>query len=307
VKSSHVIFSVAAALILGVTAYTVIGQADGPTRLTNSEGLKAQRLPGPTGATAMSVPGNPQDDAAVYYERAISLYDEKRSALPDTREHDELVAELCGLLQQAANAGHIDAGFMDSHIPVEIGAEPDFGDAVEAVYELAIYQSAYRYTHADPQGARDIAVAVWVFGQRMFEHNSRLYNRNTGLDMMESAGSMLYQMAADDPTLDTEALRDWSQAINTIRQSWQPKLEVVLGLAPPIGDLVNIALNDGDRMFRIKATLRLGVHKHASISWANRRAIQSAIQSAIDSDDPMLAQAGRAADAMTLKQKRRLY
>ncbi len=313
-KSSHVIFIVAGALLLGAAAYTLIGQADAPTSLTDTQGLKAQLLPKdlpamsePDDSGKPGGPGEPQVDAAVYYERAISLYDKQRGALPNTREHDELVAELCKLLIQAAQTRRVEAGFMDRHLPVQIGAEPDFADAVEAIYELAIYQSAYRHTHQDPQGARELALAVWVFGRRMFEDNVRLYNRVVGLDMMESAGSMLYEIATDDPRLDGDALHAWSEAINTIRQHWQPKLEVVMGLNPPIGDLINIALNDGDRMFRIEATLRLGIHQHGSIGRGNRRAIQNAIQSAMQSDDPTLAQAGRAAEALTLKQKRRLY
>ncbi len=331
-KSSHVILIAVGVLILAAAAYSLIGQADAPTTLTDADGLMVQQLleepgaPGvPGGLRVLSMPGDPRGDAAAFYERAISLYAQQRGALPKTREHDELVAGLCGLLAEAADAGHVEAGFMDRHIPVEIGAEPDFQDAVEAIYELAINQVAYRYTHGDPEGARELALAVWVFGRRMFEGNVRLYNRVIGLDMMESAGSMLYEMSADNPGTpgvtaapgdtegtispgaDGEALRAWSQAINQIRRHWQPKLEVVMGIEPPIGDLVNIALNDGDRMFRIEATLRLGIHKHGPVGRGNRRAIQNAIRLAMESDDPVLAEAGRAAEALTQEEKRRLY
>ena len=291
-------------MLIGLCVY-LYGQADSPTRLTNAQGLEVQRLP--TELPALSVAGHPDEDAAVYYERAIDLYAGQRNVLPDTREHDELVAGVCELLELAAQAGRVPDGFMDSHIPVMIGVYPDFDDALEEVFTLAIYRSAYLYAHQDPDGARDLALAVWVFGRRMFEHNVRLYNRNTGLDMMESAGSLLYDMSANDPSLDTDTLHAWSQAIDDIRRHWQPKLEAILVTEPPIGDLVNIALNDQDRMFRIEATLRLGIHQHSPVGAGNQRAIQDAIQSNLQSDDRLLAEAAKAADAFTLEQKRRLY
>ncbi len=303
-KSVYIILAVAVLLVIGGVVY-FIGFTDAPTSLTNAAGLKTQILP--KDLTVIVNSGEKDGDAAVYYDRAIVLYSQQRGVPAKTPKHDELVAELCGLLEQAADAGHKQAGFMDRHIPVKIGAQPDFGDAVEVIYELAIQQSAYRYTHGDSEGASKLALAVWVFGQRMFEDNVRMYNRVVGMDMMESAGSMLYPMSVDTPNLGGEALRAWSAAIRQVRRHWQPKLEVVMGLDPPIGDLVNIALHDGDRMFRVEATLRLGIHKHGPVGRGNLRAIQNAIRAAVASDDPMLAEAGRAAEALTLEQKRRLY
>ncbi len=291
-------------MLIGLCAF-LYTKADSPTQLTNARGLAMQRLPAEL--PKLSTPSNPNDDAAIYYEQAIDLYAQQRNARPKTPEHDKLLTGICELLELAAQAGRVPDGFMDSHIPVKIGVYPDFDDALEEIFTLAIYQSAYRYSHKDPDGARDLALAVWVFGQRMFEHNVRLYNRNTGLDMMESAGSLLYDMSTNDPTLDTGALHAWSQAIDQIRRHWQPKLEAIMGINPPIGDLLNIALNDQDRMFRIEATLRLGIHKHSPVGQGNLRAIQDTIQSALQSDDPILAEAAKAADAMTLQQKRKLY
>jgi hypothetical protein len=303
VKLGYVISAVVVLAVLAALTW-VYGMADAPTAVTNAQALRAQTLP--ADLPELFTPGDPQADATPIYEQAIALYTEQRGALPRTREHDELVSALADLLIAAADAGRVQPGFMDRHIPIRIGAEPDFADSVEAIYELAVYESAYRYSHGDTQGARDLARAVWVLGRRMFQENVRLYNRVVGMDMMESAGSMLYEMSSDDPDLSAEALGAWAQAIKGIRRTWQPKLIVVMGLDPPIGDLLNIALRDQDRMFRVEATLRLGIFKHTG-SRGNRRACLGAIQEAVDSGDPMLAQAGQAADALTLKEKRRLY
>lgn len=302
-KPRYIIIAVAFVPLL-VAAALLYGVADGPTSVTNAEALSERVLP--VGLPALTKPGNPDDDAGVYYEQAIGLLAEYPGVLTRTREHDALVDELCELLLSAAEAGHIEPGFMDGHIPVQNGALPDYGEAIESIHEWVIYRSAALFTHSEPDRARELAIAVWVFGRRMFEQDVRLYNRNTGLDMMESAGGMLFEMSAQDPSLDTETLRAWSEAITKIRKAWQPKLEVMLGVDPHPGDLVNIALNDGDRMFRVEATLRLGIHRYG-VERGNRRAMNRAIQAAIDSEDALLAEAGRAADALTLEQKRRLY
>ena len=305
-KIGHVILVLSGLLVLGASITTFVGRSDAPTKLTNANALTELTF-GNT-LSALATPADqPDEDAGGYYERAVELYQANREALPKTRAYDDMVEQVCEQLLLASAAGRVADGFMDSHIPTEIGAGPDFDDALEQVFSVALYRAAYLYTHDDPDAARDLTLAVWVLGRRMFEHNLRLYNRNTGLDMMESSGSMLFEMSATDEGLDGNAIREWSVAIGQIRRHWQPKLEILLGVDPPIGDLVNIAKHDGDRMFRVEGTLRLGIHKHGSIGRGNRRAIERAIRQALQSDDPVLAEAARAADALTLKEKRRLY
>jgi len=305
-KIGHVIVVLSGLLILGASLTYFVGQSDAPTKRTSSEALAEQAFDASLPKIA-GLPTQPDAQAVVHYQKAIEAYQANRTALPKTAAYDVLVEQVCEQLQLAAQAGRVEEGFMDRHIPVQIGANPDFDEALEEIFSIALYQAAYLYAHEQTDAAKDLTLAVWVMGRRMFEHNTRLYNRNTGLDMMESAGSILFEMSATDPGLDAEAIRAWSVAIDGIRRHWQPKLEMILGIDPPIGDLINIAQNDGDRMFRIEATLRLGIHKHGSIGRGNKRAVRRAIQQALQSDDPVLVEAAKAADAMTLQEKRRLY
>lgn len=306
-KIGHVILVLSGLVILGASLTFVIGRSDAPTRMTNADALAEQVFDASLPVLA-TPPSRPDDRAEVYYERVIELIQANRDALPKTKKHDELVDQVCEQLVLAAEAGRVADGFLDGHIPVQIGALPDYDDALEEVLTLAIYRSADLYRQGDTDQARALAFSVWVMGRRMFEHNVRLYHRNTGLDMMESAGSILYDMAENDPGLDAEGIRAWSDAIDGIRRHWQPKLQIILGTDPAIGDLVNIASHDWDRMFRIETTLRLGIYKHGSIGRGNKRAVERAIQDAMEqTDDPVLAEAARAADAMTLKERRRVY
>ncbi len=300
-----IVISVAGVLILIVVlAVWFGGVPDGPTSATAPKTIQAQIFPDDLPKIFTSA--DPQSDATELYDQAVALYEDNRDVLTKTKAHDKLVAGLCELLVRAMRAGHVEAGFMDRHIPLHIGAEPEFGDSLESIYELVIRESARRFTAGDREEAMVLAQAVWALGQRMFESNVRLYNRVVGLDMMESAGMMLYEMA-DDSGPKTQALADWSQTIKDIRRAWQAKMKIVLHLDPQIGDLINIALHDKDRTFRVEATLRLGLFKYAAKRRADRRAVLDAITSAMGSEDALIAEAARVADALTLEEKRRFY
>ena len=287
------------ALALVVFMY---GFADPPTSVTSESALVKQTLPGDL--PALVTPAKPQADAGAYYEQAIELFNENPRVLERTREHDEMVEGLSELLLQASDAGQIVDGFLDGHIPVKNGADPDYGEAIESMNEWVLEHAVMVYSKGEKDKARNLALAVWLFGQRLFEHSDRLYHKNTGLDMMTSAGSMLILLAERDEKLDREVLSKWGAALDEISRKWQPKIMATVGPNPHPGDLVNIALNDQDRMFRVEATLKLGIQRY-TVDRGNRRAMNQAIQAAIASDDPMLAEAGRAADAVTLQEMRR--
>ncbi len=302
-KTRYLISLVVTVLLL-LVALKIYGIADSPTSLTQADALKEQGFSADLPVIAQ--PGNPKESADMYYEAALRLYADQGDVLPKTREHDALVYKLVDLLLEAASNEDVRTWGIDRHIPVAIGAGPDYGEALEDIYTWSIEHAAWLYLHGEKDRARNLALAVWVFGHRLFEHCDRLYHRVTGLDMMESAGMLLYEMSVEDERLSSEDLRRWSDAITRIRQAWQPKLELMLGIDPHHGDLVNLALNDEDRMFRVEATLRLGIHRYQA-NRGNRRAMNRAIRLAIESSDAMLNEAGLKADAMTLQEKRRLY
>lgn len=310
-KPRYVITAVAFVPLL-VAAVLLYGVADGPTSKTRGEVLAVQSLRAMPDQFLNIVPdGDPAIDAGELYEQAIQLCIKHEGVLERTREHDELVDQLCELLMQAMH-GRVQIGFLDGHIPVAFGAQPDYGPALENLYTWVLERAAKDYTVDTSMESSMPAWSIFIFGQRLFEHGDRLYHRNTGLDMMESAGRLLYDMqlgyAETGLSVGSDAvkLRAWAERIDAIRRAWQPKLMIVKGTDPHPGDLVNIALNDEDPMFRFEATLVLGIHRYGA-ERGNRRAMNRAIQAAIASEDPLLAEAGRAADALTLEQKRRLY
>ena len=303
-KISYVILTACVITIAGAVTWQLTS-GDRPSAATQGEALKKQELLEATQPLKLSVDASA--DATPLYQALIELYDQYPGVLPDTKAHDELTEKASALLVEAARAGRVEHGFIDRHIPVEIGATPGFEDAVEVLYEIAVIESANRYARGETGPAKELAIAVWVLGERMFNHNDRLYSKIVGLDAMESAGSVLFEIAGNDPLLNAEDLRAASERITAIRRAWQPKLQIVMGVSPPIGDLVQIAEHDEDLAFRVEATLRLGIFQHAAGGIGNKRMVRRAIGRAVESNNEMIAQAGLAAQALTLEEKRRLY
>ncbi len=174
---------------------------------------------------------------------------------------------------------------------------------------MILIDEAYRLHNqaGQPEEARETVLAVWALGQRGFENNVRMFNRLPGLTMMGTAEQWLMSVAKKDAALDVKVLSAWAAAIKDVQTAWRPKLQVILNIDPPIGDLINIAQHDKDRTFRIAATQRLGIAKFTGNSDADQQAAKDAIASLKKSDDALVAEAAQAADALTLQQLKRIH
>jgi len=312
---ASVVIPVVAIVVLAAPAWLLwYGVSDSPTWTSEPGALTKQQLPTDLPPLFPESGAGGVRSAAPIYEQLLTLYQNNHDTLPRTPAYDKLVDQACELWIESASASVTQPDFLDHHIPIRIGTQPDYNDALERAYEDALMRAAELYQRGDTEQAVGLMQSVWVLGRRLFTGHVRLYHRVIGLDMMESAGGMLYDVAVMESgtppgPISNDRLADlhrWSDAIRQIRQAWQRKMETIMHVSPHPGDLINIALHDEDRTFRIEATLRLGIHRYGA-SRGNRRLMEQAIQHAIDSDDPMWSQAGIAAQALTLEDKRRLF
>lgn len=285
--------------------YSMQGSLDAPTRLTAPETLIAVTLPPDPPALTLppSAPGD--TDAAALYQQALTRYREQETELSQSPPPSDRLEPFLALLEQAAQAERVTPGFLDHSIPVAIDGEPAWGDALESIYLLAMEEADRRHEAGDVDGAVRIARAIWTLGRRAFEDNVRLYNRIQGLRLMGDAIGRLSRWL-DPAALDTEALSDVASGLSRVRAAWEPKLRIVVGTDPPIGDLINLARHDQDRTFRVAATLRLGVARFKPGTRSNLRAINKTLDDAQASSDPLLAEAGRWAANLTLEEMKRL-
>lgn len=302
---------ISAVLALAFVALVVLiarGTADRPTKRTSAENLKKIALP--PGLPIMFTSSQADKDAGEAYLHAISFYDKNRSVFNQGTPPVVLVDQLVQRLIDAKEAGRVPMGFLDQDIPMQPVARPDFDDALEIISPPPWTLPVVALERADQLmelGRTDraflIAQSVWALGQRLFGRNVRLINRLAGLDIMTTASqtmtSMTVMMAEGD-----KKLAAWDEAIDQVHAQWEPKIDVVRGVTPHIGDLIKLSQSDKDLTFRVAATLHLGVVKFNPRSRGNVRAIRKRIQAAMQSDQPMVARAATVAEGFTRDQLR---
>lgn len=289
--------------LLGFFAYW--GVADSPTVATTPSVLMKRTLP--TDAAPLFISTIPHGDASRVYQRAIDLYVDNRHKLNDETPPPDLVNTLVSQLIEAMHQEQVSVGFLDEHLPVQVGATPDFIDALETIPALALMRAEELHHEGNAALALSATRAVWAFGQRAFEYNRLLYIRMQGLVIMLDAGEKLldWTAAANEP--DRQNISQWMKAVDEIAKVWRTKHEQTVRLRPHIGDLLNMASNDQDISFRVAAILQLGLVKFNPGNRGNHRVILATIEQAKSDPDPLIVQAGIAAAGMTPEQMRKIH
>ena len=299
-KVGFLISGLLLAVAAAVVAYTFVqNAADPPTAATSPEKLTQVTLS--DDAPPLVTPNAPDADATDLYRRAMGHYRANSVELDMGEPPPAKVAELVDLMLAATRAGRVQEGFLDVQISDDLQAGPNFGDALEGVGLVLLFEAQNRFQAGDKEGAIAASEAVWLLGRRAFEQNTHLYPRITGLTMMQNAGSQLLVW------LPPEQTTGWERDLRRIDDAWMKKLPIVSGTDPHIGDLINIALNDEDPTFRLAATLRLGVAKFNPGAPGNLAAINDAIAEAKEDDNPRVRRAAMIADEATEAEMRRVH
>lgn len=288
--------------VLGVVSFR--GIADPPTAATSADKLVAIALP--EGLGSIYQPAQPAEDATEFYAQAITYYQEHRQPLSEPQPQERFTEPLTDLLIQAMQRGRVQRGFLDQHIPVQPGAEPDFGDALESIPGVVLLRAGELFERGDTARAVLAVQAVWALGRRAFAQNDRLYIRRWGIPIMADAGEQLFAWAEQLDTVNDEQIHDWASAINDVERAFRAKDNLISAADPHIGDLVNISRHDQGLTFRVAATLKLGVMQFNPGNRGNRRMIHQALAEAAAANEPLLVQAGKAAQAMTREQLHKL-
>jgi hypothetical protein len=286
----------------GLIYVSTLGVVDAPTPDTAPEKLAKQTLP--ADLTPLYDVTEPREDAKAIYYDAIAFYLQQRNRFGSSNPPRALVLELGSALVEASKAGRVSKPFLDERVEVSLVSDPDFGDALEAVPRVVLDEVDRVMEEGDLQTARTLASGVFAFGHRAFVHAERFYVRWIGLGTMQQALSSLYQIANERPLIERErrheVLEPWAQAVDGLQKDvWTHKAQIVTGLEPQVGDLINIAKNDEDVSFRVRATLQLGVVKFNAGSVGNERGIKEAIEQLKEDENPLVAKAAEVAAQMT--------
>lgn len=298
-----IIISLVLLLIVGgIVTLALNTPPDNPSRKTAPQQLEIQKLPSDL-PEVVAMPAEGSADARTTYQELLTYYIANAKAIEGRNPPARYATTLTSLFVKAAEEPIKGDGFFDDQIPPAPGARPSFGAALEVAPALVL-NHALEGTNA--ANTRRVAHAVWIAGQRAFEHGRHIYIRREGLNMMQLAGSTLYRVSQDDPAV-VKDLQAWSQAISRIAGAWDEKIQMIQSVKQPIGDLLNIAANDQDPSFRASATAWLGVAKFNPGHRGNEKGIARLIEKNKTDDNAMIAQAAAAADAFTREDLRKLH
>lgn len=298
-----IIISLVLVLLVGGIVFMALNTPhDGPSSKTNEKQLALQSFSADL-PELVPAPKDGPGEAKEIYGKLIEYYNANARQLDGRTPPARMVTSVTRMLTDANDASYQGQGFLDDQVSVVPGANPGFGAALEVLPVVALNQVLEVDNISQ---TRNVAYAVWNMGRRAFEKGNNLYVRRQGLNMMQLAGSALYQVNKDDEEA-LKAFKAWSAAINEIVNVWDGKIQIIQSVKQPIGDLLNIAKNDQDPTFRVAATSWLGVAKFNPRHRGNEKGIARQIEAAKASDDPMIAKAGKAADDFTRDDLRKLH
>ncbi len=300
-----IFISLAFVLILAVVVVVkVMPHADPPTRDTAPDKLKLVALD-PAMPRLYQIT-DATEDAMTHYNAAIEYFQRNRNDLQRSTPSDEHADALADHLVKAMHAGQVPEGFLDQQTPIKVGMGQNTGDLPAVIAAVLKVLEDRAKNESLTEKDQQTAMALFALGERSFRKNVLIGNRQFGLSLMIDGGGYLGAYALQQEGRTTDDLNTVGDEVNKVIDAWMPKLRVIMGTDPHVGDLLNVAQNDEDRTFRIAATTQLGIAKFTDGSPGNRSAIAAYLDKAKRSDDRLLAQAAEAADGLTLEDFRTL-
>lgn len=221
---------------------------------------------------------------------------------------DEKKAAAAGVVQtlKAAASSEMPHGLLDERIPEKRFDAPQvkkdlqaLGKAVSTYIDQQLAAFAF-----DP--AREAAFAQVLLGKQIFESNTRLKARQSGLSVMRSGLNHLRDIeraAYDDGAIDQDELKQrntkimaWNDAVKNIEDVWNAKLESIETVAskrdrPNTADLKKIAMEDKDPTFRIFAARRMGYARYERGDPGNQAFLAETIELLLNGEDKAVAAA----------------
>jgi len=300
-----IVISIVILVIVAVVFFALFrGVADSPTSLTAANKLAKQTVP--EGASAIIPVQNPGGDATPLYLEAIEIAQNREDTLMrDDAAESRPAEEIAELLIDAMSRGRVEHGFLDQYMPMEPRTQPTIGGAFETVSIVSFDHANMLYRQGSEDRAFKLLQALFAMSKRAYEHNDRAYFRWQALFTMVDTASAIAQLPQAEQ-IDADVAKI-SAELKEIFSVWEDKYQKVISMVrPPIGDLLNLYHNDEDRTFRLAATFALSYAKFVAGHRGNKLAIDRAIADAVESSDPLIAEAGRVARDTTQKDIRRM-
>lgn len=298
-----IIISICIVVAIGIfVAFQMRGVADLPTSAATGKNLEVATLP--SGLPSFYTPANPGESADTVYADMFKYFNDNKRTLTSGKPPSAQVTKLRMYLVEALDNGKVTQGFLDATVPMTLGEDAPHAVAIEMIPGL-VFNDLKKLHDTDASSALKGAISLHVFGQRLFENNTRLANRFRGLLAMKFALTLMDDWRDEIPDGE-KPIKAWTDAINAIDPRWDAKIKMIWATKPHTGNILNLAKLDKDPTMRIEAVRWLGVIKYTSQGRGNARAIADLIATLKADTDPNIAAAATAADALTKDQFHRL-
>jgi len=289
-----------------IAYFAFFGIADAPTSQTSPSTLAVVSLP--ADLPKLYTPTNPDEDASVPYVQAFRLYLKHRDAfnlIPESPPPKELSKLLIDKMIEAMNAGKVPESFLDKQFPYSLIEQPKYEDALYMVPYVLLWEANNRLIDDDKPRAFEATRAAFALVDRAYRHNRRYEVREIALPLMNECGNTIYELSGGEGELYKKMMK-YQKPIQDALNHWQSKMEVVSNIKPHVGDLINLARNDKDLTFRIRAVQWLAVAKFRPGGRGNVRAIAQAIADAKADPNPMIRDAATMAEQFTIQEYRKI-
>lgn len=222
-------------------------------------------------------------------------------------EKKKASARVAAALAAAASSDMPD-GLLDKRVPDKRFDSPELKADLQALSGAVNRYVDESLEALEFDAARQACLAQVRLGRDIFESNTRLKIRQSGLAMMRSALSKLSAIeraAYDDGEIDQEALKKrntdimaWLDAVKAVNDAWNVKLMSIETVAssegkPNTADLKAIALSDQDKSFRVFAARRMGYALFERGDQGNQKFLKKTIEELKAGSDQAVADAAK--------------
>ena len=286
------------------------GSADSPTRASSEANLAKQTLPSDL-PTLVEFQGG-EGSAADLFRVVAGVQTIMRSGGFE-EEKAEASLKVIAALKPAAKT-QMPRDLLDKRIPKKRVDSPEVKKDLQALTTAVSTYVKNQLKDFKFAPAREAAYAQVLLGKQIFENNTRLKSRQSGLAVMNSGLNNLQQIeraAYDDAEIDkdelakrNEKIMQWMNARKDINDKWGIKLKAIETVAskkglPNTADMKKITQKDEDPTFRIFAARRLGYALYERGDPGNQRFLKETIELLSNSDDKAVAAATKDGASVT--------
>lgn len=250
-------------------------------------------------------------DAGEWYRHAIDLYLQNPTQyemfmLRARGSAEVRTLEALGPLLEAADCSTMTLFAASPDDVVRYGERPRL-DAIRTIGRIANRVGALLVFEKRPEEARTYHRAAFALGAGLYTERITLDELLAGIELMSEASAGLLGAGSDDPALSAFRAANIGFYENQIKPAQRILTSVDAAMiARHGGDVLYIAREGTERMWRIEAIFALGRMRYHAGRVGDQRAAERVLEQLEKDPDPLIRSAAEAARRLTIEQYRSL-